>query len=98
MCIWVHIYACLLSQFSRLQLFVTLWSVTCQAPLSIGFSRHEYWSGLPCLPPWDLPNLGIKPKSPASAALQVDSLPTKPPGKPQGEVTLYDFVVVLEAT
>ena len=61
MCIWVHIYACLLSQFSRLQLFVTLWSVTCQAPLSIGFSRHEYWSGLPCLPPWDLPDPTIEP-------------------------------------
>ena len=42
-----------------------------------GFSRHEYWSGLPCSPPGDFPNLGIKPSSPA---LQVDSLPSKPPG------------------
>ena len=78
--------------------FATPWAIAHQVPLSVDFPRQEYWSGLPCLPPWDLPNLGIKPKSPASAALQVDSLPTKPPGKPQGEVTLYDFVVVLEAT
>ena len=77
---------------------MTLWTVACQAPLSMDFPRQEYWSGLPCLPPWDLPNLGIKPEAPASPALQVDSLPTKPPGKPQGEVTLCDFVVVLEAT
>ena len=43
-----------------------------------GFSRQEYWSGLPCPPPGDLPNPGIKPRSPA---LQVDSLPSEPPGK-----------------
>ena len=44
----------------------------------MGFSRQEYWSGLPCPPPGDLPNLGMEPRSPA---LQVDSLPTEPPGK-----------------
>ena len=44
------------------------------------FSRQEYWSGLPCLPPGDFPNPGIEPRSPA---LQVDSLPSEPPGKPQ---------------
>ena len=42
---------------------VTLWTVTHQAPLSMGFSRQEYWSGLPCPPPGDLPNSGIKPVS-----------------------------------
>ena len=46
-----------------LQLFVTPWAVAHQAPLSVGFSRQEYWSGLPCPPPGDLPNPGIKPKS-----------------------------------
>ena len=51
-----------------------LWTIACQAPLSMGFSRQEYWSGLPCLPPEDLPNPGTEPTSPASAALQVDSL------------------------
>ena len=45
-----------LSCFSRIRLFVTPWTTACQAPLSIGFSRQEYWSGLPCPPPGDLPN------------------------------------------
>ena len=47
-----------------------------------GFSRQEYWSGLPCPPPVDPPYLGIELVSPASLALQADSLPTEPPGKP----------------
>ena len=60
---------------SRVQLFVTLWTAACQAPLSMGFSRQEYWSGLPCPPPGDLPDPGIKPASPASSTSQVGSLP-----------------------
>ena len=52
--------------------------VKCLCPL--GFSRQEYWSGLPCPPPGDLPNPGIEPRSPT---LQVDSLPSEPPGKPK---------------
>ena len=48
----------MLSHFSRVQLFVTLWTVVCQAPLSKGFSRHEYWSGLPCPSPGNLPDPG----------------------------------------
>ena len=61
--------------------YLTLWDpMDCsQAPLSMGFSRQEYWSGLPCPPPGDLPDPEIKPRSPA---LQVDSLPSKPPWKP----------------
>ena len=51
----------LLSHFSRVQLTTTPRTVARQAPLSVGFSRHEYWNGLPCLPPGDLPNPGIKP-------------------------------------
>ena len=58
---------------------VTPWTVAHQAPLSMGFSRQEYWSGLPFPPPGDLPNPGIKPRSPA---LQADSLPTELQGKP----------------
>ena len=54
---------------SRVQLFATPWTVARQAPLSMEFSRQEYWSGLPCPPPGDLPHPGIKPKSPASPAL-----------------------------
>ena len=60
---------------SCVPLFVTLWMVAHQGPLSTGFSRQEYWNGLPFPPPGDLPNPGIKPASPVSPALQVDSLP-----------------------
>ena len=51
----------MLSVFSPVQLFVTLWTVACQAPLSMGFLREEYWSGFPCPPSGDLSNPGIKP-------------------------------------
>ena len=57
------ISVCLLSCFSHVCPFVTLWAVAHQAPLSIGFSRQEYWSGLPCPPPGDIPDLGIDPVS-----------------------------------
>ena len=63
--------------FSFVRLFVTLWTVAHQAPLSMEFSRQEYWSGLPCPSPGDLPNIGIEPGFPT---LQVDSLLTEPPG------------------
>ena len=59
---------------SRVWLFATLWTVTCQAPLSMGFSRQEYWSGLPFPPEEDFSNPGIEPSSPVSPALQADSL------------------------
>ena len=51
----------MLSCLSRVRLFVTLWTVACQAPLSLRFSRQEYWSGLPCAPPEELPDPGIEP-------------------------------------
>ena len=53
----------MLSHFSRLRLFETPWTVAQQAPLSMGFSRQEYWSGLPCPPSGDLPNPGMEPLS-----------------------------------
>ena len=59
----------MLSRFSHFQLFATLWTIASQAPLSIGFSRQEYWSGLPCTAPRDLPNPGIEPMSLTSLAL-----------------------------
>ena len=64
---------------SRVRLFASPWTVACQAPLSMGFSRQEYWSGLPFPSPGDLPNPGIEPGSPA---LQADALSSEPPGKP----------------
>ena len=59
---------------------MTPWTVAHHAPLSMGFSRQEYWSGLPFPSPGDLPHLGMEPRSPA---LQADSLPFEPPGKPR---------------
>ena len=59
--------------------FATPWTAACQAPLSMGFPGQEYWSGLPCSPPGDLPNPGIEPGSPV---LQADYLPSEPLGKP----------------
>ena len=70
----------MLSRFSGVQLFATPWTVARKTPLSMGISRQEYWSGFPCPPPGNLPNPGIKPRSPA---LQEDSLPSEPPGKPR---------------
>ena len=66
---------CMLSCFSWVQLLAMLWTVAHQAPLSIGFSRQEYWSGLPWPPPGDLPNLGMGPVSPE---LQADSFLLSP--------------------
>ena len=68
----------IVKSLSRVQPFVTPWTVACQAPLSIGFSRQEYWSRLPFLSPGDLPNPGIELRSPT---LQADALPSEPPGK-----------------
>ena len=56
----------------------TLWTVAHQAPLSMGFSRQEYWSGLPFPLPGDLPDPGIQPVFPVSPVLQADSLPAEP--------------------
>ena len=61
--------ACVLTCFSHVQLFMTPWTVACQAPLSMGFSKQEYWSGLPCPPPGDLPNPGTEPESLMSPVL-----------------------------
>ena len=59
----------MLNQFSHVQLLVTLWTVACQAPLFIGLSRQEYWSGLLFPSPGDLPDPGIEPASLTSPAL-----------------------------
>ena len=63
---------------SLVRLFVTPWTVAYQAPPSVGFSRQEYWSGLPLPSPGDLPHPGIEPRSPA---FQADALPSEPLGK-----------------
>ena len=75
------LHTCVLSCFSRVQLFKTPWTVARQAPLSMGFFRKN-WSGLPCPPPGDLPNPGIEPTSLMSPALADRFFTTSIPGKP----------------
>ena len=76
---------------SRVRLFATPWTVAHQAPLSMGFSRQEYWSGLPFPSPGDLSNPGIEPRSPA---LQAGPLTSEPPGKPRKGLISFKYIVV----
>ena len=77
------LHECMLSHFSCVQLCVTLWTVAHQAPLSVGFPRQGYWSGLPCPLPGVLPDPGIEPTSLTSPALAAGSLLLASPGKPR---------------
>ena len=77
---YTHTRVCVCAQLSsHVQLFATPWTIALQAPPPMGFSRLEYWSGLPFPSPGDLPNPGIEPRSPT---LQADALPSEPAGKP----------------
>ena len=76
------------SVLSRVQLYETLWTVAHQASLSMGFSRQEYWSGLPCPPPGNFPDPRIEPRSPS---LQADSLPLRHQVSPQNISNPRDF-------
>ena len=73
---------------SRVRLFVTPWTVAYQASLSMGFSKQEYWSGLPFPSPGDLPGPGIESRSPA---LEADALTSEPPGK---YIHMYIYIFV----
>ena len=73
---------CMLSRLSCAQLFATLWTIDLQAPLSLGFSRQEDWSGLPRPPPGDLPDPGTEPISLPSLALAGSFFTIRAPGKP----------------
>ena len=75
---WSEVKWSAVKSLSRVQFFATPWPVAYQTPPSMGFSRQEYWSGLPFPSPGDLPNPGIETRSPA---LQADALPSEPPGK-----------------
>ena len=74
------LHAIMLRRFSCVWLCETLWTVACQAPLSLGFSKPEYWSGLPCSPPGYIPNPGIEPASPVLAG---GFFTTESSGKPK---------------
>ena len=67
---------------------MTWWTVARLAPLSMGFSRQEYWSGLPFPSPGDLPDPEMEP---GSSALQADSLPSEPPGKPYITIVMFSL-------
>ena len=89
----MHTCWAVLSHFRRVRLFATPWTVACQAPLSVGFSRQEYWSRLPCLP-GDLPNPGIETRF---LLLQADSLPAELSGEPKIYYAIYNIRFVFYA-
>ena len=82
---WAFIYVSVHQSLHRVQLCITPWTIALQIPLFLEFSRKEYQSGFPFPFPGDLPNSGIKPRSPELQTwnLQADSLPSEPPGKPK---------------
>ena len=77
-----------MQSLSHVRLFATPWTIAHQAPLFMGFSRQEYWSGLPFPSPGDLLNPGIKPGSPT---LQADFLPSVSPGKPRKDISYFQI-------
>ena len=80
---------CFAYLLSSVQLFTTPQTAASKAPLSMGFSRQESWSGLPCPPPGDLPNPGTEPRSPTP---QGDSLPTNQFGPPVKPKYIYKYI------
>ena len=83
----------MLIHFSHVQLSATLWNVALQSPLSMEFSRQEYWSRLPCPPPGNLPYPGIEPASLMFPALPGGFLPLAPPGKHKYVIYVYINIV-----
>ena len=98
---WITIVY-MLSCFSHVWLFVTPWTIAHQAPLFMGFSRQDYWSGLPFPPPGDLPSPGIKPESLVSPAFAGGFFTTAPPGNPNQNIpglkNLWHFSLPTEKT
>ena len=82
-------------RFGCVRLTATPWTVARQAPLSRGFSQHEYWSGLPRSPPEDLPDPGIEPTSSVSPALQADSFLLIHWGSPKGAIMRIQTCLVI---
>ena len=86
--------ACMHAQsLSHVWLFVTPWTVACQTPLSMGFPRKEYWSGLPFPSPGDLPDPGIKPVSPTSPVLASRFFTIEPPRNPTKAMFSYKWLL-----
>ena len=81
----------MISHFSSVRLFATLWTVAHQAPLPMGFSRQESWSELPCPPPGDLPHPGMEPESLVSPALAGRFFTAETPGKAISDAHISDY-------
>ena len=79
---------------NSVRLFVTPWTAACQAPLSMGFSQQEYWSGLPFSPPRDLPDPGIKPASPSLAGRFFTTKPRRKPFSPSTHATFFSIIFI----
>ena len=88
------LHSCLLSHFSHVPFFVTLWTIACQAPLAIGFSRQEYGSGLSCPLPEDLPDTATETQSFISSALVGGFFTTSIPGKCLIKILLCYFLLL----
>ena len=82
----------MVQSLSRVQLFVTPWTVARQAALSVGFPRQDYWSGLPFPSPGDLPDLGIEP---TSLVLAGGSFAAQPPGEPSGRMEPFSCACLI---
>ena len=99
-CVWVfvcvHVNACMLSRLSCVQLYVTPWTIARQAPLSLGFSRQEYWSGVPFPSPGDLPDPGMESTSPAVPVWQADSLSLSHQGSHANSSTKFNIYRFIE--
>ena len=83
---------CVVCMLSHVQLFATLWTIARQSPLSMEFSKQEYWSGLPFPIPGDLPDLGVKPMS---LALAGEFFTTEPSGKPIKFLEVFKVIFIL---
>ena len=90
---WIS-HACMLSCFGRVQLFASQWAIVHQVPLSMGFSRQEYWSGLLCPPPGDLPDPGIEPVSLLSPVLAGECFTTSANWE-AGNSLVYTYILSL---
>ena len=90
-----HLAMCVLSRFSCVQLFATLWTIAHQAPLSMGLIRQDHWSVLPCPSPEDLSNPGTEPMSLTTPKLADRFSPLTPPGKPFTWLYIISYTVCL---
>ena len=89
---YLHKYAGMPKSLQSCLTLCDPWIVVCQAPLSMEFSRQEYWSGLPCPPPGDLSSPGIEPTSPWLLHWQMDSLPLSHQGSPYVNIPIYKYI------